>query len=182
MCSLILVSTLNVYRLRLWITVIKMKLASYPFDMWRLCVCSRGRSWLHTSKDFSSCSSAHLSHTRPAAGNNFRRQVAPRISMSLPAVLLLWQIQSYFFTLLPHRHTAYISGFYSGAGDVFFETAFILRFLRIERRKWLSLFRKACWEAAWEQGFSRRGVSLGVVNLSKGEDTQTPMQTFPPLG
>lgn len=133
------------------------------------------RARLHTSTGFSSCSSVHLSHSKPAAGNNFRRQVAPRTSMFLPAVLPLWQIQSYYFTLLPHRHTAYLSGFYTGAGDVFFGIAFILG----DKKERVTV---TCWETAWEQGFSRRGVSLGVVNVSKGQDTQTYMQTFPPLG
>lgn len=74
---------LNVYRLRLRLTV--MKLLKLAFDMWRPCECS-------TSKGFSSCSSAHLSHKKPAAGNNFRRQVTLRTFTLLSAVLPLWQV------------------------------------------------------------------------------------------
>lgn len=67
---------------------------------------------------------------------------------------------------------------YSGAGDVFLEIAFILG--HGNEKVTVTCEDRVLGDR--EQGFSRRGLSLRIVNISKGEDTQTHMQTFPLLG
>lgn len=77
------------------------------------------------------------------------------------------------------RHAGYLSGLYSGAGDVFLEIAFILG----DRKEKVTV---TCEEGvlgdSLRAGFSRRVLNLGIVNVSTGEDAHTHTQTFPPLG